>query len=89
MESCGEKEGGFPQTFKIYVDAILKIYRHIQGKTVCIAICSKINKNHINVDLANQLMLSESYIMEDNKFFFLIKDMRLRTYNYMLIITRS
>ena len=70
MESHGEKEGIFPQNFKINVDSILKIYGHIQGKTVCIVIFPKINKNHINIDLENQLMLSKSNIMEDNTFYF-------------------
>ena len=45
MESRGEKEGRFPQIFKIYVDAILKIYEHIQGKTVCIVNAFKIKYN--------------------------------------------
>ena len=59
-------EGGrFPHTYKKYVDPLLKVNGIIQGKNINIAICPTARKNHINVGLANQLMVLESNIIEN------------------------
>jgi hypothetical protein len=60
-------EGGrFPPTYKKYVDPLLKVIGIIQGKNINIAICPTARKNHINVDLANQLMVLEPNIIEND-----------------------
>jgi hypothetical protein len=60
-------EGGrFPHTYKKYVDPLLKVNGIIQGKNINIAICPTARKNHINVDLANQLMVLEPNIIEND-----------------------
>jgi hypothetical protein len=60
-------EGGrFPQTYKKYADPLLKVNGIIQGRNINIAICPTVRKNHINVDLANQLMVFESNIIEND-----------------------
>ena len=60
-------EGGrFPPTYKKYVDPLLKVNGIIQGKNINIAICPTARKNHINVDLANQLMVLEPNIIEND-----------------------
>jgi hypothetical protein len=60
-------EGGrFPHTYKKYVDPLLKVNGIIQGKNINIAICPTARKNHINVGLANQLMVFESNIIEND-----------------------
>jgi hypothetical protein len=66
MEFCGEKQGRFPSTYKKYVDPLLNVNGIIQGKNINIAICSTARKNHINVGLANQLMVFESNIIEND-----------------------
>jgi hypothetical protein len=66
MEFCGEKQGRFPPTYKKYVDPLLKVNGIIQGKNINIAICPTARKNHINVDLANQLMVLEPNIIEND-----------------------
>jgi hypothetical protein len=48
------------------VDSLLKVNAIIQGKNINIAICSTSRKNHINVDLINQLMVSEPNIIEND-----------------------
>jgi hypothetical protein len=60
-------EGGrFPPTCKKYVDPLLNVNGIIQGKNINIAICPTARKNHINVGLANQLMVFESNIIEND-----------------------
>ena len=60
-------EGGrFPQTYKKYEYPVLNVNRIIQGKNINIAICPTARKNHINVDLANQLMVLEPNIIEND-----------------------
>jgi hypothetical protein len=60
-------EGGrFPHTYKKYVDPLLKVNGIIQGKNINIVICPTARKNHINVDLANQLMVLEPNIIEND-----------------------
>jgi hypothetical protein len=66
MEFFGEKQGRFPSTYKKYVDPLLKVNGIIQGKNINIAICPTARKNHINVDLANQLMVLEPNIIEND-----------------------
>ena len=66
MESRDKKQGRFPQTFKKHAHPILKTYGIIQEKYVCIAIFPTTKKNCINVDLENQLILSESDIIDNN-----------------------
>ena len=66
MESHDEKQRRFSQTFKKYAYPILKTYGLIQEKSVRISICPTTKKNCINVDLANQLMLLESNIIDNN-----------------------
>jgi hypothetical protein len=66
MELCGDKQGRFPPTYKKYVDSLLKVNGIIQGKNINIAICPNARKNHINVDLANQLMVLEPNIIEND-----------------------
>jgi hypothetical protein len=57
-------EGGrFPPTYKKYVNPLLKVNGIIQGKNINIAICPTARKNHINIDLTNQLMVLESNII--------------------------
>jgi hypothetical protein len=59
-------EGGrFLPTYKKYADSLLKINGIIQGKNINIVICPTARKNHINVDLANQLMVLEPNIIEN------------------------
>jgi hypothetical protein len=59
-------KGRFPHTYKKYVDPLLKVNGIIQGKNINIVICSTARKNHINVDLANQLMVLEPNIIEND-----------------------
>ena len=66
MESHDKKQGIFPQNFKNHAHPILKTYGIIQEKYVCIAIFPTTKKNCINIDLANQLMLSKSNIIDNN-----------------------
>jgi hypothetical protein len=65
MEFCSKKQGRFPSTYKKYVDPLLNVNGIIQGKNINIAICPTARKNHINVGLANQLMVFESNIIEN------------------------
>jgi hypothetical protein len=59
-------EGGrFPPTYKKYADPLLKVNGIIQGKNINITICLTARKNHINVDLENQLMVLEPNIIEN------------------------
>jgi hypothetical protein len=48
------------------VDPLLKVNGIIQGKNINIAMCPTARKNHINVDLANQLMVLEPNIIEND-----------------------
>ena len=66
MESRDKKQGIFPQTFKKNAHPILKTYGLIQEKSVCIAIFPSTKRNCINIDLANQLMVSESDIIDNS-----------------------
>ena len=66
MEFCGEKQGRFPPTYKKYVDLLLKVNGIIQGKNISITICPTATKNHINVDMANQLIILEQNIIEND-----------------------
>jgi hypothetical protein len=66
MEFSGGKQGRFPPTYKKYVDPLLKVNGIIQGKNINITICPTARKNHINVDLANQLMVLEPDIIKND-----------------------
>ena len=70
MESRNKKQEKFPQTFKKHGYPILKTYELILEKFVCIAICSATKKNCINVGPTNQLMILESYIIDNNVILF-------------------
>jgi hypothetical protein len=48
------------------VDSLLEVNGIIQGKNINIVICPNARKNHINVDLANQLMVLEPNIIEND-----------------------
>jgi hypothetical protein len=48
------------------VDPLLKVNGIIQGKNINIVICLTARKNHINVGLANQLMVLEPNIIEND-----------------------
>ena len=63
------KQGWFPHTFTQHVNlyALLKINGSIQVKNISIDICSSIKKNHINVDLVNQLMVPKPNIIENDR----------------------
>ena len=58
--------GRFPQTYIKYADPLLKVNGMIWGRNINIAIFPTIRKNHINVDLANRLMVFESNIIEND-----------------------
>ena len=66
MESPDKNQGIFLQTFKKWAHSILRTYGIIQEDFVCIVICHTTKKNCINIDLANQLKLSESAIIDNN-----------------------
>jgi hypothetical protein len=66
MESSKKKQGRFSQTYKKYEEPLLNVNGIIQGKNINIAICLTARKNHINVGLANQLMVLEPNIIENN-----------------------
>jgi hypothetical protein len=66
MEFPNEKQGRFPHSYKKYVDSSLKVNKIIQGNNINISICPTIRKNYINVDLANQLMVLEPNIIEND-----------------------
>jgi hypothetical protein len=51
---------------KKYVDPLLKVNGIIQRNNINIAICSTARKNHINIDLENQLMVLEPNIIEND-----------------------
>jgi hypothetical protein len=83
-------EGGrFPRTYKKYVDPLLNVNGIIQGKNINITICLTARKNHINVDLANQLMVFESNIIENDTCLFdgkyEIKNLQLSIDEYKFI----
>ena len=89
MESHDKKQGRFLQTFEKYADPILKMYGIIQGKFVHIAIFPATKKNCLNVDLKNQLILSESYIIDNNTLLsyekYELKNLQLYVYDYKVI----
>ena len=87
MESHYKKQGIFPQAFKKCAHRILKTYGHIQEKYACIAIFHTTKKNCINIDLENQLMLSESDIIDNNTILFNEK-YELKNLQLYLMITR-
>ena len=66
MEFRGEKQGRFPRTYKKYADLLLEVNGILQGKNINVAICPNVKKNHINVDLANQLMVLKPNIIEND-----------------------
>jgi hypothetical protein len=51
---------------KKHVDPLLEVNGIIQGKNINVAICPNTRKNHINIDLANQLMVLEPNIIEND-----------------------
>jgi hypothetical protein len=55
-----------PLLIKKYADPLLKVNGIIQGKNINIVICPTAKKNHINVDLANILMVLEPNIIEND-----------------------
>jgi hypothetical protein len=81
--------GRFPHTYKKYVDPLLKVNGIIQGKNINIVICPTAKKNHINVDLANQLMVLEPNIIENDTCLFdekyEIKNLQLSIGEYKFI----
>jgi hypothetical protein len=89
MEFLGDKQGRFPQTYKKYADPLLKVNGIIQGKNINIVICPTAKKNHINVDLANQLMVLEPNIIENETCLFdgkyEIKNLQLSIDEYKFI----
>jgi hypothetical protein len=89
MEFPGDKQGGFPQTYKKYADPLLKINGIIQGKNINIVICPATKKNHINVNLANKLMVLEPNIIENDTCLFEgkyeIKNLQLSIHEYKSI----
>jgi hypothetical protein len=74
---------------KKYVDPLLEVNGFIQGKNNNVAICSNARKNHINVDLANQLMVLESNIIENDMCLsderYEIKNLQLSSGDYKFI----
>jgi hypothetical protein len=83
-------EGGrFPQTYKKYADALLKVNGIIQGKNINIVICPTAKKSHINIDLTNQLMVLEPNIIEKDTCLFdgkyEIKNLQLSIDEYKFI----
>jgi hypothetical protein len=66
MEFCGEKQGRFPHIYKKYVDPLLKVNGIIQINNINIVICLTARKNHINIDMENQLMVLEPNIIEND-----------------------
>ena len=83
-------EGGrFLHTYKKYEDPLLNVNGIIQGKNINIAICPTARKNHINVDLANQLMVLETNIIENKTCLFdgkyEIKNLQLSINEYKFI----
>jgi len=58
--------GRFPHTYKKYADSLLEVNGIIQGKNINITISPNARKNHINVDLANQLMVLRPNIIEND-----------------------
>jgi hypothetical protein len=89
MEFPSDKQGRFPQTYKKNVDPLLKVDGIIQGKNINIVICPTAKKNHINVDLANQLMVLEPNIIENDTCIFdekyEIKNLQLSIDEYKFI----
>jgi hypothetical protein len=87
MEFCGGKQGRFPPTYKKYLDPLLKVNGIIQEKNINIPICPTTRKNHINIDLENQLMVLEPDIIKnytclsDEKYD--IKNLQLSMGNYI------
>jgi hypothetical protein len=71
------------------VDPLLKVNGIIQGKNINIVICPTARKNHINVDLANQLMVLEPNIIENDTCLFdgkyEIKNLQLSIDEYKFI----
>ena len=89
MEFHDKKQGRFPQNFKKHAHPILKTYEIIQEKFVCIAIFPTTEKNCINVDLENQLLLSELDII-DNKMIlsdkkYALKNLQLYVNDYKVL----
>jgi hypothetical protein len=83
-------EGGrFLPTYKKYADPLLKVNGIIQGKNINIVICPTARKNHINVDLANQLRILEPNIIENKTCLFdgeyEIKNLQLSIDKYKFI----
>jgi hypothetical protein len=83
-------EGGrFSHTYKKYENPLLNVNGIIQGKNINIAICPTARKNHINVDLANQLMVLETNIIENKTCLFdgkyEIKNLQLSIDKYKFI----
>jgi hypothetical protein len=83
-------EGGrFLHTYKKYEDPLLNVNGIIQGKNINIAICPTARKNHINVGLANQLMVLEPNIIENKTCLFdgkyEIKNLQLSIDKYKFI----
>ena len=87
MEFHDKKQGRFLQTFKKHAHPILKNYGIIQEKFVCIAIFPTTKKNCVNVDLENQLMFSQSDIIDNNT---ILSDEKyeLKNLQLYLMITR-
>jgi hypothetical protein len=65
MEFPSEKQGIFLHTHKKHAYPLLDVNGIIQGKNINVAICPNTRKNHINVDLVNQLMVLKPNIIEN------------------------
>jgi hypothetical protein len=73
-----------------YADLLLEANENIQGKNINIAIFPNARKNHINVDLANQLLFLEPNIIENDMFLsyvkYEIKNLQLSIGDYKFIV---
>ena len=81
MLSPGKVQERFPKSYSKVVNYLLKLEGTIQGKSIIIAICPTIEKNHISNNLANQLLVSDSNLIEKRYILMVISNMKLQTYN--------
>jgi hypothetical protein len=79
----------FHHTYKKYVDSLLEVNEIIQGNNINIVVCSNGRKNHIKVDLANQLLVLIPNIIENDTCFsnekYEIKNLQLSIGDYKFI----
>jgi hypothetical protein len=88
MDNSKMEGGRFP--YKKYADPLLKVNGIIQGKNINIVICPTARKNHINVELTNQLMVLEPNIIENDMCLsdekYEIKNLQLSIGDYIKLI---